>query len=119
MIGRLHHLVVDCPYPRALAEFWSAVLGQPITYEDDDFVVVAASGTTSGLGFQRSPDARPSTWPDPAVPQQIHLDLAVDDLAAASRFAESLGARWVSGPETPDDFVVFLDPSGHPFCLCV
>ena len=41
MIGRLHHLILDCPGPLALATFYSELLGQPITYHSDDFVVVA------------------------------------------------------------------------------
>ena len=41
MIGRLHHLILDCPDPLALATFYSELLGQPITYHSDDFVVVA------------------------------------------------------------------------------
>ena len=62
MIGRMHHVVVDCPEPAALAEFYSAVLGLPITYRDADFAVVAANDTTSGLAFQRAPGNRPPTW---------------------------------------------------------
>ncbi len=64
MIGRLHHIVIDCPDPRALARFYSAVLGSPITYDSDDWVVVARSDTTSGLAFQRAPEHRPPQWPD-------------------------------------------------------
>jgi hypothetical protein len=41
MIGRLRHLILDCPGPLALATFYSELLGQPITYHSDDFVVVA------------------------------------------------------------------------------
>ena len=37
MIGRLHHMIVDCPDPTKLAAFWSAVLGLPVTYESPDF----------------------------------------------------------------------------------
>ena len=55
MIGRLHHLVIDCPDPLALAAFYSGLLGQPITYRSDDFVVVAENDTTSGLAFQLAP----------------------------------------------------------------
>jgi hypothetical protein len=29
MIGRLHHLIVDCPDPLALATFYAELLGQP------------------------------------------------------------------------------------------
>ena len=102
--------MVDCPDPRALAAFWSALLEQPITYDSDDFVVVAASDTTSGLAFQRAPDHRPSTWPDPAVPQQMHLDVMVEDVEAAAPRVLALGARRLDGD-------VFADPAGHPFCL--
>ena len=38
MIGRLHHLVIDCPDPPALASFYAELLGQPITYRSDDFL---------------------------------------------------------------------------------
>jgi hypothetical protein len=94
-----------------LAEFWSALLDQPITFDSADFVVVSADDTTSGLAFQRAPDHRAPTWPDPAVPQQIHLDVMVEDVAAATPVALGLGAIRL------DDGGVFADPAGHPFCL--
>ena len=81
MIGRMHHVVLDCPDPPALATFYSSLLGLPVTYQDDDWVVVAVNETTSGLAFQRAPGNRPSTWPDPEVPQQVHLDIMVEDPA--------------------------------------
>ena len=83
MIGRLHHLIIDCPDPLALAAFYAELLGQPITYRSDDFVVVSADDTTSGLAFQLAPDHQPPAWPDPARPQQMHLDVMVEDVAAA------------------------------------
>ena len=110
-VGRRHHLVVDCRDPQRLARFWSAVLGEPITYADDDFVVVAADDHTSGLAFQRAPDHRPPSWPDPAVPQQMHLDVMVDDVAAAATLVLELGAVRLPAE------AVFADPAGHPFCL--
>jgi catechol 2,3-dioxygenase-like lactoylglutathione lyase family enzyme len=111
-IGRLHHLILDCPDPTALAAFYSTLLGRPITYDDGDFAVVAANDHTSGLAFQRSPDHRPPTWPDPAVPQQLHLDVMVDDLATAHEAILTLGAT-----ELPTGNHVYADPAGHPFCL--
>jgi catechol 2,3-dioxygenase-like lactoylglutathione lyase family enzyme len=41
MIGRLHHVVVDCPHPAVLADFYSALLGLPVTNTSDDWVVIA------------------------------------------------------------------------------
>jgi catechol 2,3-dioxygenase-like lactoylglutathione lyase family enzyme len=111
MIGRLHHVIFDCPDPLELATFYSRLLGSPITYQDDDFVVVAANDRSSGLAFQRSPDQRPATWPDPAVPQQIHVDVMVEDVPGSSPAVLALGATKLDG------YGVFADPAGHPFCL--
>src|SRR5215472_15674800 len=83
MLARMHHVVLDCPDPAALAEFYSELLSMPVTYRSDDWVVVAASDRSSGLAFQLAPDHLPSTWPDPAVPQQVHLDIMVEDPAEA------------------------------------
>ncbi|WIM93269.1 VOC family protein [Actinoplanes oblitus] len=110
-VGRRHHLIVDCPDPRRLARFWSAVLGEPITHDDGDFVVVSADTTTSGMAFQRAPDQRAATWPDPAVPQQMHVDVMVDDVEVAGAAVVALGAVRLAGED------VFADPAGHPFCL--
>jgi catechol 2,3-dioxygenase-like lactoylglutathione lyase family enzyme len=111
MIGRLHHVVLDCPDPAALAAFYSALLGLPVTSRDDDWVVVAASDASSGLAFQQAPANQPPTWPDPAIPQQIHLDIMVEDAAAAGLRVLALGATKLNGPD------VYADPAGHPFCL--
>jgi catechol 2,3-dioxygenase-like lactoylglutathione lyase family enzyme len=109
--GRLHHLILDCPDPRGLARFYAELLGQSITYDSEDFVVVAENATTSGLAFQLAPQHRPPTWPDTAVPQQLHLDVMVEDVASATPWVLSLGATKLDGEN------VFADPAGHPFCL--
>jgi catechol 2,3-dioxygenase-like lactoylglutathione lyase family enzyme len=98
MIGRMHHVIVDCPEPTALAEFYSAMLGLPVTYRGENFAVVAANDTSSGLAFQRAPGNQPPTWPDPAVPQQLHLDIMVEDVAAAGPKVLGLGAIEPAGP---------------------
>ena len=110
VIGRLHHVVLDCRDPHALAAFYSGLLGHPVTYESADWVVVAADDNTSGLAFQLAPDHEPPRWPDPAAPQQIHFDVMVDDVAAAVPRVLALGATHLR-----ED--VFADPAGHPFCL--
>ena len=33
-------------------------------------------------------------------------------------YAESLGARRVEGAGQEGNFIVLIDPSGHPFCVC-
>jgi catechol 2,3-dioxygenase-like lactoylglutathione lyase family enzyme len=110
MRARLHHLVLDCSDPSALADFYARLLEQPITYDDGDFAVVAADDRTSGVAFQRAADHRPPTWPRPDVPQQMHLDVMVEDPAGAGEEVLRLGATRLAGD-------VYADPAGHPFCL--
>ena len=112
-IGRLHHVVLDARDPHALARFWSAVLGRPITYESADWVVVAVDERHSGMAFQLAPDHEPPVWRDPARPQQVHHDVMVDDVAAAEQAVRALGATRLAS----DGGSVWADPAGHPFCL--
>jgi catechol 2,3-dioxygenase-like lactoylglutathione lyase family enzyme len=105
-------VVLDCPDPQALADFYAELVGLPVTYTSDDFVVVSRDATTSGLAFQRAPDHRPPRWPDPAYPQQMHFDVMVDDLDVAHDRALAIGARSLPGGDH-----VYADPAGHPFCL--
>ncbi len=98
-----------------LAAFYSELLGLPITWQEDDFAVVAASDTTSGIAFQLAQDFQPPQWPDPARPQQMHFDVMVDDVEAAGPRVLGLGARRLSGAGR--DCAVYADPAGHPFCL--
>ena len=115
MIGRLHHVVIDCRDPAALARFYSELLGLPVTWESDDWVVVSADDTTSGIAFQLAPDHQPPRWPDPDHPQQYHLDVMVDDVEAAEPRVLRLGARRLSDAAARS--AVYADPAGHPFCL--
>lgn len=112
-VGRLHHLVLDTPDPAGLARFWSELLGLPVTYASDDFVVVAQNDHSSGLAFQLAPDHVPPVWGDPDRPQQMHHDVMVDDVDAAGEVVAALGAR----PLSSAGGSVWADPSGHPFCL--
>jgi catechol 2,3-dioxygenase-like lactoylglutathione lyase family enzyme len=117
VIGRMHHVIIDCPDPAALGSFYSELLGEPVTYSSEDFVVVALSDRTSGLGFQLAPDNREPTWPDDAVPQQFHIDVMVDDLDVATERVLALGARQLVPSGQDQHSYVFADPAGHPFCL--
>ena len=49
------------------------------------------------------------------------MDLWVDDFASAHEEVMALGARVLRpacGSTAGDDFQVYADPAGHPFCLC-
>jgi Glyoxalase-like domain len=91
--------------------------GWRVEETEEDWITI---GDDSGaqLAFQLALHHKPPTWPDNAVPQQFHLDLRVDDLDQAAVYAESIGARRAASGDHAPNFIVFLDPSGHPFCLC-
>jgi hypothetical protein len=70
------------------------------------------------ISFQQVEDYTRPEWPTQQVPQQMHLDVFVDDLDAVEEAVLALGAtKHAHQPGT--SFRVFLDPAGHPFCLCV
>lgn len=99
-----------------LAEFYGALLGWQIVDEDTDWVTIQGPG--GRLAFQLAPDLRPPTWPGGAIPQQFHLDVTVPDLDVAQAQVLAIGARLTGEPQQPSSFRAYLDPSGHPFCLC-
>jgi catechol 2,3-dioxygenase-like lactoylglutathione lyase family enzyme len=111
------NVVLDTDDPPRLAEFYTALLGWQVAETEDDWITIKGDSGTE-IAFQLALNHKPPTWPDNAVPQQFHLDLDVDDLDQAAAYAESIGARRAAGGDHAPDFIVFLDPSGHPFCLC-
>ncbi|MFD7309315.1 VOC family protein [Promicromonospora sp. NPDC059942] len=102
----------DCPDASALARFWSEILGAPVTYDADG---VAMLGGDRPLLFQSVEDYNAPQWPDPAHPQQVHLDIGVPDLDAGEAAVLALGATRLPGEGS--GFRVFADPANHPFCL--
>jgi catechol 2,3-dioxygenase-like lactoylglutathione lyase family enzyme len=115
MIGRWHGLVIDCPDPSALAAFYAELLGMVRVNDEDDWVVIGDAPDRPGVAFQRAPDLREPRWGDPDRPQQMHVDVVVDDIETAEPRVLALGAtRLPGGGKT---FRVYADPAGHPFCL--
>lgn len=116
-IATFSAVALDCRDPRKVAEFYSAVLDVPIQPDDEpDWVQLEPIGGVQ-LAFQLAPDHIPPQWPDAEHPQQMHLDLDVADLDAAEAAVVALGAR-KHEHQPGKTFRVFLDPAGHPFCLC-
>ncbi len=115
-VGTLGTVAFDCPDPRALGEFYAAVLGGKLDRSDDDWVDLHIDGGRR-ISFQQAADWAPPTWPGGDRPQQAHIDVEVPDLDTAEERVLALGAR--KAEEQPGTtFRVFLDPVGHPFCLC-
>jgi catechol 2,3-dioxygenase-like lactoylglutathione lyase family enzyme len=116
VIGRLEKTVIDCPDPRALAEFYCQVLGMSVNEDDGDWVVIGLEPGLRQLAFQQVTDWVAPRWPDPAHPQQMHLDIRVQDADQAEEELLRLGASRVPS-EHETVFRVFTDPVGHPFCI--
>ena len=77
-IARMRAVVLDCPDPRALAEFYRALMGGEITYADDDWVNLRDGGNVL-LSFQRAPDYKAPDCPNAEHGQQFHIDATVGD----------------------------------------
>jgi hypothetical protein len=86
---------------------------RPMDYEGW-VLITREDGELPRLGFQGA-DGKPPRWPDPNRPQQVHLDIEVDDLRVADGMATTLGATRVS--KAAANHCVYADPEGHPFCL--
>jgi catechol 2,3-dioxygenase-like lactoylglutathione lyase family enzyme len=117
-IGRLDVTCFDCPDARALAEFYRSVIGGEIVEHPTTEDWVELHTEDGRLAFQQIPDHRRPTWPGGDTPQQLHIDVEVDDLDAGESAVLALGAQKAEFQPSPDDFRIFLDPAGHPFCLC-
>jgi len=115
-IAQYPSFVIDCPDAAALATFYGSLLDWKVETSDGWAEIRADNGNC--ICFQQVTDFRAPEWPGQQAPQQMHLDVVVEDLDAAEPEVLALGAtRHEHQPGT--SFRVFLDPAGHPFCLCV
>ena len=128
--------VLDAADPRATAEFYRHMFGlhyrpgdePPAAGEPDergqDWLVLRTQDGGRALAFQKVDALPETTWPEPGVPQQMHLDTSVPSVEELERQHEralALGARLrydrTDDPEEP--LRVYADPSGHLFCIFV
>jgi predicted enzyme related to lactoylglutathione lyase len=115
-IARFPSVVLDCPDPEVLARFYGALLDWKVEVSPDWATIKADYGDS--IGFQKVEDYTPPRWPGQEVPQQMHIDVDVDDLDTAEAAVLELGAT-KHEHQPGETFRVFLDPAGHPFCLCL
>jgi catechol 2,3-dioxygenase-like lactoylglutathione lyase family enzyme len=130
---RIVQVVLDTSDCRGLAEFYRQLLG--LQYRDGDEPPPAGEPDDVGwltlhnaqgwqLAFQQTDGVRPSSWPDGAVPQMLHLDTEVASLEELERQREralALGATQLLDrtDDREEPLYVFADPAGHPFCVLV
>ncbi len=112
-----HVVVFDAADIGAESAFWAGLLDGRVIADDQFHCVVDAEDRWL-IGVQLAPNHVPPVWPD-GNPQQVHIDLHVEDPAAAHAQAVGLGARvlQVGDFATAEGHQVYADPAGHPFCI--
>ena len=116
----LGNIGIDCKDAAGLRVFYAGLLG----WEKNEMYGCPALCDQSGivLLFDQAGDYDYSriVWPEqPGMQQkQMHFDFQVDDLQAAVRQAEAIGATKAGSQYGGEQFVTMFDPEGHPFCLC-
>ena len=110
-------IVFDAADLEAVSGFWAGLLGGRSRRRTTGTPCTWAA--CRGTGVQLAPDHVQPDWPD-GSPQQIHLDLYVEDINAGHEHALASGARLLQDADrdAAQGFVVYADPAGHPFCLC-
>jgi hypothetical protein len=114
-VARIASINLECTDPTVLARFWATLLGGEVAVETPDFCAVKVDSIY--LGTSRVEGYRAPTWPSADRSQQMHLDLAVEDLDASEAQALELGATKEPQQPSPERSRVLRDPAGHPFCL--
>jgi hypothetical protein len=113
-------VVFDAADLEAESTFWAGVLDGTVDAEDDWHMVMVDEEPR--VGVQLAPNHVAPDWPNGTPEQQIHLDLWVEDFGVAHDRVMSLGANVLkpaaADADSPDNFQVYADPAGHPFCLC-
>jgi Glyoxalase-like domain len=111
-------VVFDAADLHAESAFWAGILGGHVFADDKWHSVIDADGEWR-IGVQLAPNHVPPDWPH-GSPQQVHLDLHVEDPGAAHEQAITLGARLLqpaSDLNAAKGHQVYADPAGHPFCI--
>ena len=124
-IAKYSLTALDCPDPVELANFHSQITGFEVVVAHRDKVglpqwVELVDVDQTRIAFQKIDKYLKPTWPEGPVPQQAHLDFDVSDLDVAEQLILKIGAvkSSIQPSSNPDDnFRVYFDPAGHPFCL--
>lgn len=110
-------VVFDAADLQEESAFWAGMLDGQV-FDDEAFHCVIDAAGLWRIGVQLAPNHVPPDWPDGA-PQQVHLDLHVEDPREAHEQAIRLGARVLQSGDLDSDegHQVYADPAGHPFCI--
>ncbi len=116
MAMTVNNMTFDCADARGLAEFWAALTGWIVFYDDDPEVLLAPHFPSTGQTMLFIPVPEGKT-----AKNRLHLDLQPSDRTRdeAVDQALALGAT-VIGDFRKDDgtgWVTLADPEGNEFCI--
>lgn len=114
-----HVVVFDAADVDTESRFWASLLDGLVVDDDPSFHCVIDADGNWVIGVQAAADHVPPDWPS-GSPQQVHVDLHVDDHVTALARAVELGARPLPTADDPSADAghhVVADPAGHPFCI--
>jgi predicted enzyme related to lactoylglutathione lyase len=105
---------ITCDGSREVGYFWSAALGWPLVWDQDDETAIRAPDGTGPM----------ITWGGEVAPKdrknRLHLHIApsagVDQATEVDRLT-SLGAERIDIGQGDVDWVVMRDPDGNEFCV--
>lgn len=117
MTVSINNVTFDCSDARKVADFWAALLGWQVFYDDDPEVLVAPhfpARATTTLLFIPVPEEK-------ATKNRVHLDLEPVDMTRDEQveMALALGATLVGDHRKPDGsgWVTLADPEGNELCV--
>lgn len=116
MAMTVNNMTFDCADARRLADFWAALTGWIVFYDDDPEVLLAPHFPNTGVSMLFIPVPEGKT-----AKNRLHLDLQPTDCTrdAAVDQALALGATLI-GDFRKDDgtgWVTLADPEGNEFCI--
>ena len=117
----INSVTINCLHPKALSDFYRNFLGWNTIVASDDFVSLSVDGFPVRLGFQLNEDYTPPVWPEQSGRQQQmeHLDFKAanrEEMLAMRARALLCGAK-EADIQFSEDWIVMIDPEGHPFCI--
>jgi predicted enzyme related to lactoylglutathione lyase len=108
----VRNVVIDCNDLEGMCRFWETLTGYELRWSNATYrFLLDPQGRRPGLVLQRVAEVATEK-------NRLHLDLEAEDVTAAIRRAEELGATRIERIEEEGiSWTVMRDPEGNYFCF--